>query len=145
MKGMVQRSINGLRKSRLHFCNSILNLIVMSVLNAELVFPVCGNICSHFSNFSDKQWIYMVSSTMYRLYHCLKLEFIPNSAELYSLGCHRPQSLYADCTASAVWAGNQTPLSACHKWLSLGIHVVSLPLCHVCLHGFHGFGIHIVM
>ena len=29
-------------------------LIVMSVLNAELVFPVCGNICSHFSNLLDK-------------------------------------------------------------------------------------------
>ena len=97
-------------------------LVVMSVLNAELVFPVCGNICSHFF------LIYQINPE-YIWFHqpctactiVLNWNFIPNSAELYLLGCHRPQSLPAGCTASAVWVRSQTPLGACHKWSSLGI------------------------
>ena len=54
--------------------------IVMSVLNAELVFPVCRNICSHFSNYGTSH-IYMVSPAMHHLCHCLNLDFTPNSTE----------------------------------------------------------------
>ena len=96
-------------------------LIVMSVLNAELVFPVCGNICSHFSNYQINRkyiWFHPLCTACTVVLNWILSQTL---LSLNMLGFHRLQSLSAGCTASAVWARGQTSLGMCHKWSSLDI------------------------
>ena len=96
-------------------------LIVMSVQNVETSFSSLWKYRFPFSNY----WI----NCKYIQFHPLctawaiviVLILFQTLLSFNKLSCHRPQSLSEGCTASAIWAGSETPLGACCKWLSLGI------------------------
>ena len=145
MRGTVQCSTNTLRKCRLHSCNSILYKCSHC--------HVCSKCRTSFFQFVE---IYVLIFLIYWI-NCEYIWFHPPCTT---------------CTVVLNWNLSQSLLSfntfGCHIHFLLAVlplpsepevrlrlvcvtigcplvYVVSLPLCCVCHHGFHGFGTHIVM